>query len=142
MMHFYTMHELRKDSLLGKRIAHIAPEQGVLIDKKGQRAGKFDFLVRLEGNGLAGFEVLTRPTKGKLKAKLPYAQSVDEFIFVLPEGALDFYRKRAGKPFKVHARPKSFPAEFSDQKLRAWLFDVKARKFSEKGRFSEVFNTG
>lgn len=139
MMHFYTLHELMKMRIMERGISRVIPEQSVLIEKDGTREGRFDFLVELADGKRLGIEVLTRPSKGKMKEKLPYAGRVDEFVFVLPEGAMNFYRKKNRGPHRAQ-KPKFFPADFQNQKLQAWLFDLGKRRFSEKNRFGSVFN--
>ncbi|MFH1663999.1 MAG: hypothetical protein ABH986_04305 [archaeon] len=125
-------------------IKKICPEQSVLIHSKtnscDSNQGRFDFLVETKQNKLIGIEVLTRPTKGKMKSKLRYASEADEFIFVIPFNSMEFYRKPTQKVFHKKAKLKFFGKEFSDKNLFAWLLDLHNGKFTEKKEFSKVFN--
>jgi len=143
-MHLYTFHELNK--LHVNRILplkRISPEQSVLISSKKNEnfssQGKFDFLVETEKGRLIGFEVLTRPSQGKMKSKLRYAKQVDEFVFVLPFDALSFYLKPKTKVFHKKCKLKFLSREFNDPKLSAWLLDLGEGKFTEKNSFNKVF---
>lgn len=141
LMHLVVLHELNKMNLLGQtKIQSIAPEKTVLLEKNGKECqGRFDFLVKTKSK-LIGIEVITRPTKGKLKEKLPYTESVDEFVFVLPENSMQLYRKRSKKIMKELARASSFPKEFNNPKLFAWLLEMPKGKIREKARFNRLFN--
>ena len=140
-MHFYTLHELKKMHLgLELPLFKITPEQEVLLEKHGLREGRFDFLVESSEGKLIGFEVLTRPSKGKLKEKLAYSKEVDTFVFVLPNNSLGLYRKLGKKTFHRIAREKSMPKEFNSPSLYVWLFNPKDKRFVEKALFSKVFN--
>jgi hypothetical protein len=141
LMHLLVRHELNRMHLSRDlKIELIAPEKPVLLEKNSrERQGRFDFLVRAQDRTI-GIEVLSRPTKGKLKQKLPYAESVDEFIFVLPENALQLYRKQEKKLMHEQARPLFFPPEFGSGKLRAWLLSMPQGQFVEKSLFSRIFN--
>lgn len=143
LMHFYTMHELHKMHILGSRkLKAIKPEQAVLIEKNGLREGRFDFLVHDAENKAIGIEILTRPSAGKMKKKLCYAKEVDEFVFVIPEGSLEGYLARKPAPFKVFCRPNLLPPEFGNGKIYVWIFDLKERKFTEKGKARDLFCIG
>jgi hypothetical protein len=144
LMHLYTFNELNKMHLNHElKIKRIQPEQTVLIHSKTNsfvsNEGRFDFLVETKENKLIGMEVLTRPTKGKMKSKLRYAQEADEFIFVLPSNSMEFYRKPK-KVFHKKAKRKFFGKEFSGKNLFVWLLDLRKGLFTEKKPFSEVFN--
>ncbi len=140
-MHFYTLHELKKMHVLAQlQLKKIEPEKTVLIEKKGLRQGSFDFLVETVDGMQIGIEVLTRPSKGKMKQKLAYAKNVDQFIFVIPEHVLDAYKKHEKTGHHISGREKFFPKEFSDKKLFAWVFDLEKHKFTHKQGFSRVFN--
>ena len=124
-------------------IKRIVPEQGVLLESKNScsnREGRFDFLVLTQQGKTIGFEVLSRPSHGKLKEKLSYAREVDEFVFVLPSDALAFYRKTKTKPFKQLARDKFLDNDFCDAKIKAWLLDLKTASFEAKGEICKLFN--
>lgn len=143
-MHLYTKHELYKGHLTALQpLQKLEGEKTVILNKKGgtaKRLGKFDFYAELANGKKIGIEVLTRPTHGKIREKLAYAENVDQFIFVLPHEAMDIYRKRKSKPFKPVAKQKAFSKELNDPKLHVWLFDVANERFAEKGRFDKVFN--
>ncbi len=146
MMHFYTLHELKKMHVLKEMpLARISPEHAVVLKDKRHtrylRLGSIDFLVETAGGKLLGIEVLTRPTRGKLVNKLAYAKSVDEFVFVVPDCALGFYRRPRTKVFHKQWRAAALPKEFGSEKLHAWMFDTQKRKFTEKGVFSKIFFT-
>lgn len=117
----------------------IQPEKPVVVNKHGLRNGSFDFFVETEHGRKIGFEVLTRPSKGKMKEKLAYAEVVDEYVFVLPSEAISFYRKNEG-PFKSITRGKFLPKEFARKNLYVWLFDIVERKFIMKKAISAIFN--
>lgn len=145
LMHRCTLQELYKmNSSNQLAIKSIKPEQTVLLDSnsKTPRIGRYDFLVECASgkSRFLGIEVLSRPTRGKLRQKLSYTNSVDEFVFVLPENSLGFYRKPKQKVFHKEAKTKSFGKEFASEKLYVWLFDQAAKSFKEKGRFAELFN--
>ena len=139
LMHLVVFHELNKISLSDRKIEEICPEKTVLLEKRGKECvGRFDFLVR-EKDKTVGIEVLGRPTKGKMKQKLAYAESVDEFIFAIPENSLELYRKHK-KLMHEQARPSFFPEEFNNKKLKTWLIDLPRGKISEKGCINKFFN--
>ncbi len=124
-------------------VKKIVPEQNVLLCNlhgSSEREGRFDFLVLARDGKTLGFEVLSRPTHGKLKEKLSYAREVDEFVFVLPKESMVFYRKRQKKPFKAFAREKFVCNDFAETRIKAWLADAKNGLIEEKGAFCELFN--
>lgn len=139
-MHLVVLHELHRMRVQRQpQILSIAPEKTVLLEKRGtEREGRFDFLVQTKNRSI-GVEVLTRPTQGKMKEKLPYANEVDEFIFVLPSDALSFYRKKKMNGFRRVAPKKFLSHEFASPKLRAWLLDCGKGAIVEKGPFYRVF---
>ena len=122
------------------QIKSILVEQPVLLEKRGLRAGSFDFLIETKTGKAIGIEVLTRPSKGKLKGKLPYSLEVDEFVFVLPSSSLEFYQKKEKKGFRSYARANAFSREFNKPNLKAWLFDVQEKAFQKKDIFNRIFN--
>lgn len=141
-MHFLTFLELKKMHATGSEsIARILPEKEVELKKSKVRIGRFDFFVEKANGKSIGFEVLTRPSKGKMKEKLPYSKEVDEFVFVIPEHFLDFYKKREKNGMHDSVRKKFLPKEFSDKKLFVWILDTENHKFTKKGLFSQIFNT-
>ena len=145
LMHLYTFNEFNKMHLTQElELKKICPEQTVLIHSKNNsdlcNEGRFDFLVETKKNKLIGVEVLTRPSKGKMKNKLRYAKEADEFIFVLPFNSMEFYRKPTKKVFHKKVKLKFFGKEFSNKNLFVWLLDLNKGKFTEKTFFNKVFN--
>ncbi len=145
LMHLHTLHELHRQHMRKQlKILRICPEKDVLLENSSVycngKKGKFDFLVALAGGKFMGMEVLSRPSKGKLKEKLLYADQVDEFVFVLPHNCLEFYRKPKKKVFHKNSRPKFFEKTFNRKNLFVWLLDVKAGRFGEKSLFAKAFN--
>ena len=121
-------------------IKAVLEEAPVQLAKNGSHPmGKFDFLAETK-NGFIGFEVLTRPTKGKILEKLAYADTVDRFVFVFPEGSLGLYRKPAQKIFIKQSKLNRLERKFSRENVFVWMLDVYSKKFTKKGRISEVFN--
>lgn len=117
----------------------ISVEKNVLIGRNGKsRLGRYDFLANCK-NKLIGFEVLTRPTQGKLREKLVYSKAVDEFVFVLPKNSMNFYLKPKGKIFHKSAKLNFLEKEFDNPKIFVWLFDLENGTF-EKGKISKIFN--
>jgi len=145
LMHLATLHELKKKHFVHNyKISEIIPEAEVVLGirkkKRGSREkiGKFDFLVKKEDGKNIGIEVLTRPSKGKLREKLLYANSVDEFVYVLPHSALHPYRKPVHK-YDKKKRPKKLPSEFRSPNLKVWLYDLGQRKFYDMCKFNQLF---
>ena len=141
-MHFIALHELHKlHARQELNIKRIIPEQDVMLHKHhSARKGRFDFLVETNDNKVIGMEILTRPSAGKLKEKLFYADEVDEFIFVLPFNDLEFYQKPKQKVFHKQMRRNFFEKEFNSKKLSAWMLDVSNAQFVLKDKFNKVFN--
>lgn len=142
-----TLHELfRMDHSGELKFKRIIPEQDVVLSNNSpsnnSKKGRFDFLVETLDGEFIGFEVLSRPSRGKLKEKLSYAEQCDRFVFVLPKNALEFYRKPKGKIFHKKARLKFFEKEFAAENLFAWILDTEKGAFTEKKRFSKIFNVG
>ncbi len=127
-------------------IKRMTQEQTVLLDGGHQphrththsdREGKFDFFVETEKRTV-GFEVLTRPTKGKILKKMAYGKEVDDFVFILPQDALMPYMKTP----RVHGwkvRPKFLPSEFAQKGLYVWLVDLEHRRIAAKKPFSAIY---
>jgi hypothetical protein len=140
LMHLVVLHELNRMRFVQQlSIENIVAEKRVLLEKNGRpRMGRFDFFVRTK-NTTIGIEVLSRPTKGKMKEKLAYAKKVDKFIFVLPANSLQLYKK-SKKRFHEQARLLSFPPEFNSGKLYAWLLALPEGTLTEKKRFNRLFN--
>ena len=109
------------------------------ITLNDDRIGSYDFLA--EYNGLkVGFEIMCRPTKGKLKEKLRYLDFVDKYIFVLPAGSFELYRKQRMKGFAPSTRPRFFPKEFASKKLFVWLCSLDEKRIIARARFNRIFN--
>lgn len=122
-------------------ISRIIPEKDVLLHKHhALRKGSFDFLVETLDNKVIGVEVLTRPSAGKLKEKLVYANEVDEFVFVLPFNDLEFYQKPRQKVFHKQIRRTSFQKLFNNKKLSAWMLNISGAHFVLKDKFNKIFN--
>ncbi|MEM0360752.1 MAG: hypothetical protein QXK06_05460 [Candidatus Diapherotrites archaeon] len=136
-MHFLTLKELKRLERETNNIHWIKEEKKTLLPLK--RTGSYDFLIE-SSEGLTGFEVMTRPTKGKLKEKLRYKGKVNVFVFVLPSNSLGLYRKPQKNGLHCTAKPKFFPKEFFEPSLQAWLLDAKTGRFTEKGAFFKIFN--
>lgn len=137
-MHRLTLRELKrmgreKDLVIGS----IEEEKHTMLPLK--RVGSYDFLVE-SGKGPIGIEVMTRPTKGKLKEKLRYKGKVSVFVFVLPSNSLGLYRKTQNHGLPRQARPKFFPCDFRSDEIEVWLLDAASGQFTEKGTFAEIFN--
>ncbi len=141
LMHLLVFHELNK--MRCKRqpeILNISPEKTVLLEKHGRDLeGRFDFLVQAKGKTI-GVEVLTRPSQGKMKEKLAYANEVDEFVLVLPHDSLGFYKKKKPNGLKRIVGKKFLEKDFADPKLKVWLLDCRQGRIAEKGSFSKIFD--
>lgn len=142
-MHKLTLEEIKK-CYSNPSLCFVKPEQTVILEplrENGvERKGRFDFLAETGRHETIGFEVLTRPSKGKMKKKLAYSNEVQKFVFVLPASSLLFYRKPKSKVFIKKAKLHYLPKEFNSAKLYAWILDLKEKRFTEKGQFSKVFN--
>ena len=141
-MHFLTLHELHKMHANQElNIKKIIPESQVILHKHhSMRKGSFDFLVETLDKKIIGFEVLTRPSAGKLKEKLVYANEVDEFVFVLPYSDLEFYQIPRQKVFHKQIRRSSFQKLFNNKKLSAWMLNISDSHFVLKDKFNKIFN--
>ena len=144
LFHLATLHELYKSNLLKEaEILKVVPEQTVLLEPlhgNSIRKGRFDFLVLNKNGKTIGIEVLTRPSRGKMRKKLSYAKEVDEFVFVLPIGSFEPYRKKPRNGFKLQGKKPFFSPEFSIPTLQAWLVDPQSGTIVQKDRFSRLFN--
>ncbi len=143
MMHESTLREI-KTTYLGDHFGFVREELPVMLEPLTplgvERKGSFDFVFEASAGERIGFEVLTRPSCGKLKKKLCYACKVDRYVFVLPHTSLGLYRKRKHGLFRAVVKQKSFPKEFSRPNLFAWMLDFERGVFLEKGLFSRLFN--
>lgn len=142
-MHYLTLQEIKK-CYSNPEFCFVKPEQTVILEplreNGSERKGKFDFLLETSRHEIIGFEILTRPSKGKMKKKLSYLKEAQKFVFVLPANALEFYRRPEEKKFIKLSKLHYFPEEFNSSKLSAWLLDLKEKKFVKKTQFSKAFN--
>lgn len=140
-MHEAVERELKEMHGMGVlSILNLFREKTVLLQKNGStREGRFDFLVETPIK-LIGFEVLTRPTKGKLKKKLVYANEADEFVFVLPKDSLAVYKKTVKGPRQFKAKKRFLGKEFGLKNLGVWLFDEAKNEITERHSFQKIFN--
>ena len=148
LMHLLVWTELQRMRVNGVwPIRRMTQEQTVLLDgghlshrthTHSDREGKFDFYVETQKKTV-GFEVLTRPTKGKILKKMAYGKEVDDFVFILPEDALMPYQKT----LPIHGwkvRPKYLPPEFAQKGLFVWLVDLEERRIAAKKPFTAIYN--
>lgn len=127
-------------------ITRMTQEQTVLLEgdhlshrthTHSNREGRFDFFVETPKKNI-GFEVLTRPTKGKILKKMAYMQDVDEFIFVIPHDSLQPY-ERTPKNHGWKVRPKYLPEDFGQRGLYVWLVDLDTQQIVAKKHFSALY---
>jgi hypothetical protein len=127
-------------------ITRMTQEQTVLLDgnhlshrthTRSTREGKFDFFVETPKKNI-GFEVLTRPTKGKILKKMTYMQDVDDFVFVIPHDSLQPY-ERTPKNHGWKVRPNYLPSEFAQKGLYVWLVDLEHRCITLKKPFASLY---
>jgi hypothetical protein len=123
-------------------ITRMAQEQTVLLEGRRThsvpREGKFDFFVETPKKTV-GFEVLTRPSKGKILKKMAYRSEVDDFVFIIPHDALlPYQRTPRNHGWKV--RPRYLPDMFAQKGLYVWLVDLTAQKITSKGPFTRLYN--
>lgn len=140
LMHLLTLNELNRMRVNGVwPITRLVSEQTVLLHepKHAPKEGKFDFLVETPRKTI-GFEVLTRPSKGKMLKKFLYRNEVDQFVFVIPRDALlPYQRTEKNHGWKVRSR--QLPAPFGEKNLYAWLIDVDAQQIVAKQPFSKLY---
>lgn len=140
LMHLLTLHELNRIRVTGKwPITRMSSEQSVLLHAQNgsAREGKFDFLVETPRKKI-GFEVLTRPSKGKMLKKLAYMQEVDDFVFVIPHDALLPYQ-RTEKNHGWKVRSKKLPPLFGQKGLFVWLVDIDKQEIVAKQPFTKLY---
>lgn len=142
LMHLLTYHELQTMRVNQKwPIQRITSEKAVMLDfsrHNDAREGKFDFYVETPQKTI-GFEVLTRPTKGKILKKMVYKDEVDEFVFVIPHDALLPYQQTENNHgWKV--RPRFLPKEFGQKGLYVWLVDLDEKRITVKQPFTRLYN--
>lgn len=138
-MHLLTLNELQRMRVNGVwPITRLTSEQTVLLNGTNKpKEGKFDFLVETPRKTI-GFEVLTRPSKGKMLKKFAYREEVDQFVFVIPHDALlPYHRTTTNHSWKV--RPRYLPSSFGERGLYTWLVDLEKQAIIEKAPFSKMF---
>ncbi|MEM4662629.1 MAG: hypothetical protein QXM75_01245 [Candidatus Diapherotrites archaeon] len=131
------MYKATKDKLEEIGAKKIENEKSVLLP--GKRKGAYDLFAEIGGKTV-GIEILCRPTKKKLKAKLAYLPYVDNYVFVIPSNSLGLYRKSFAKVYKPVTRPKFFSSEFNNRNLSIWLCDIEKRKIIARARFNKIMN--
>lgn len=141
------MHLLVWTELQRMRVNQIIPitrmraEQTVILGgphDSRPREGRYDFWVETPRKTI-GFEVLTRPSKGKMVKKIAYRNEVDDFVFAIPHDALRPYQ-RTEKNHGWKVRPKFLPAFFAQKGLYAWLVDLEDRRIVAKAPFPRLYN--
>lgn len=138
-MHLLTWTELQRMRVNGEwPITRMTSEQTVLLRAAhAPKEGKFDFLVETPRKTI-GFEVLTRPSKGKMLKKFAYRSEVDQFVFVIPHDTLlPYQRTTSNHGWKV--RPRYLPASFGEKGLYTWLVDLDAQTIVAKQPFSKLY---
>lgn len=142
-MHLLVWTELQRLRVNQKwPITRMVAEQTVVLNHDGHtptppREGKFDFFVETPAKDI-GFEVLTRPTKGKMIKKIAYWDEVDDFVFVIPHNALLPYQKTStNHGWKV--RPKYLPSLFGQKGLYAWLVDLDEQRIIARQSFDKLY---
>lgn len=116
---------------------NIEVEKGVFINGK---YFAYDIFLKTEEGARIGFEILARPTKGKMKQKLVYATGdLDRFIFILPSNFLQFYMKQP-KYALSNLRPHFFGKCFDLKNLYVWLYGIAEDKIIKTNNFSDIFN--
>lgn len=142
LMHLLTWNELHRLRVNAEwPITKMKAEQKVLVNFAGQRnpkAGAFDFYVETPRKSI-GFEVLTRPSKGKMLRKISYHNEVDEFVFVIPHDSLLPYQ-RTETAHGFHVRSKALPSEFSRKGLYIWLVDLAEQRIIKRAPISKVYH--
>lgn len=140
-MHLLTLNELHRMRVNGVwPITRLVSEQTVLLSaaKHAAKEGRFDFYVETPRKTI-GFEVLTRPSKGKMLKKFLYRNEVDQFVFVIPHDALLPYQ-RTEKNHGWKVRESKLPPVFGEKNLYVWLVDVDAQRIIAKQPFSKLYN--
>ncbi len=139
-MHLLTLNELHRMRVNGVwPIVRMSSEESVLLHAGRQtpKEGKFDFLVETPQKRI-GFEVLTRPSKGKILKKFAYRDEVDQFVFVIPHDALmPYHRTSPNHGWKI--RPRYLPASFGEKGLYTWLVDLDKQAIVAKLPFSKIY---
>lgn len=142
LMHLLTWTELQRMRVNQIwNIRRMAAEQSVLLDSGNPnkpKKGKFDFYVETPSKTI-GFEVLTRPSKGKMLQKLIYSKEVDEFVFVIPTHFLKPYQKENNHSFGWHVRHKKLPSPFSKKGLYVWLVNIGEQRIISKQSLSNIY---
>ena len=121
-------------------ITKLRAEQTVVLntDTQTPREGKFDFYAETPSKTI-GFEVLTRPSRGKLLKKFAYRNEVDEFVFILPSDSMTKYQRKEtnGRHASAHFK---LPKLFGEKGLYAWLVDLDDQRIIAKKPFSQLFH--
>ena len=142
LMHLLTWNELHRLRVNAEwPITKMKAEQKVLVNFARQRTpkeGAFDFYVETPRKSI-GFEVLTRPSKGKMLRKISYGNEVDEFVFVIPHDSLLPYQK-TDAPHGFHVRSKSLPKAFAKKGLYIWLVDLGEQRIVKRAPISRVYH--
>ncbi len=141
LMHLLTWHEIQRLRITREwDIKKMKAEQTVLVNfarHKTPKEGKFDFYVETPKKTI-GFEVLTRPSKGKMLRKISYGNEVDEFVFVIPHDSLLPYQLTE-KNHGFHVRSKALPKEFGKKGIYVWLVDLGEQRILVKAPFHKVY---
>lgn len=139
-MHLLTLHELNRIRVNGKwPITRMTSEQSVLLrtHNASPRMGKFDFWVETPRKTI-GFEVLTRPSRGKMLKKLAYKHEVDDFVFVIPhDSLLPYQRTENNHGWRV--RSKKLPTPFGQKGLFVWLVDIDKQEIVAKQPLPKLY---
>ncbi len=125
-----------------EKIKELCPEKLFVeyaVSLPNGRKGSYDFLIEHNGTRI-GFELMSRPTKGKLKEKLAYLHNVDKYIFVFPMASFELYKRQQINCFTALTRPKFFPEDFSNKKLYVWLCSIDEKRIVTQARFEKIFN--
>ena len=142
LMHLLTWNELHRLRVNAEwPIVRMNAEQKVLVNFARQRnpkAGAFDFYVETPRKNI-GFEVLTRPSRGKMERKISYGNEVDEFVFVIPHDSLVPYQKTE-QPHGFHVRSKALPPAFGKKGLYVWLVDVGEQRIVKRAPISKIYH--
>lgn len=142
LMHLLTWNELHRLRVNEEwPITKMTAEQKVWVNFPRQRnpkEGAFDFYVETPKKSI-GFEVLTRPSRGKMQRKIPYGNEVDEFVFVIPHDSLLPYQK-TDAPHGFHVRSKALPKEFGKKGLYVWLVDLGEQRIVKRAPLSKIYH--
>ncbi|QQR92144.1 MAG: hypothetical protein IPJ89_03200 [Candidatus Iainarchaeum archaeon] len=142
LMHLLTWNELHRLRVNAEwPITKMKAEQKVLVNfarQQNPKEGAFDFYVETPRKRI-GFEVLTRPSKGKMLRKISYRDEVDEFVFVIPHDSLLPYQKTETAP-GFHVRSKALPKEFAQKGLYIWLVDLAEQRIIKRAPIARIYH--